>query len=1120
MQINAICNRPAWLRRRYITKTLLVMKLTSIFLLVACLQVSARSWSQTVSFSGKNVSLEKVFASVKKQTGYVFFFNDVALKDATPVSVKVANMPLQEFMETVLKDQPLNFSFQNKTIVISRKAPAAVVTPPAADKVTAVFTGIDIHGVVADEKGLAIAGATVKVKGTKRATITDARGGFDFKGLDEKAVLEISFIGYATKTLPVQKTMYVSLSLAVSKLDQVQVIAFGKTTERLSTGNVTTIQAAELAKSPAPNVIQALEGLVPGLYITQIGSNGSAVYNINLRGLRSISADPLADINAVNTPLIVIDGSPLSTGPTIANLQGLSQALTTQSAPGQSPLFDINPNDIESISVLKDADASALYGSMGANGVILITTKKPKNGKLTGSANLNYGFTQYGHNRKLLNTQQYLTMRREAMANDNITPTAANAYDLLVWDTTRYTDWQKLLLGNRPTVDANVSINGGQANTTYRYSLGYSKNLAGYPGTPNGFVKSTAENRITMSLATSTQSINGRFKISNNISFAKVDITLPSGSLEGMVLLAPDAPALFTPEGKINWADWRITGSSSVANSVGGLLRPYTSETKDLNLNSTLSYQLARGLMASVNGAYATTTSEQVLIASSAASSDPLLAVTRTSSFGYNKNYSFALTASLNYAKTIGRHNLQAMAGANYNDYSNASRTINGSGWLADELQTSMSGASALGGHDAYNQTRVAATYARITYNFDEKYVLNLNGRRDGSSNFGPGNKFGNFGSVGAAWIFTKEKWLQPVTRNNIFSFGKLRGSYGIMGTPVGAPYTYLSTYTNLGLTYQSSSFYIVTRPANPNLKWSQTLKEELALDLGFFNDKLLLNGTMYRSVTSDQVLTSPVSATSGYSMVIINLPATVQNTGTEINVSYRSNPGRKLTWSIAGNIGFNHNKLLSFPNLDKSVYRNSYIVGESLTWRYQYRTTGLDPQTGRYPLFTTGVKSQVETNPKFTGGMQTQVSYKHFTISGNFTFAKQYGHKSLIGAITPGMLNSGLGNQPVQVLNRWQKPGDVTIMPKFSSNGTTGLDYYDAAFDGDVSYFSLKNATLSYGLSEKLLQRTGLSGLSFNIRANDLFVLTPFKGGNPERPFGGIELIRRRVSFGLNISF
>jgi TonB-dependent SusC/RagA subfamily outer membrane receptor len=474
---------PAWLSlpphrgKESGAQFLRIMKLTTIIILAACLHTSAKGVAQqTITFSGKEVSLESVFTAIKKQTNYRFFFNTDMLKNASKVTIDVKNVQIEQVMNMALKDQPLTFTIKGRTIFVMRK----VEEEKKSVQVERTGDPITVSGRVTDENGEPLVGANVKVKGSSNGITTDNQGRFTLSGVDPNASLEVSFVGRETQILSVKgKSVFsVALGQKIGALDETVVIAYGTTTKRFNTGNVSSVKASDIEKQPVQNPLLALQGRVPGIIVTQsTGLPGSGI-TVRIQGQNSIGKG--------NDPLYVIDGVPYSSQLLPTNFGGILGTSGGGVAGGGingNPFSYINPNDIESIDVLKDADATAIYGSRAANGAILITTKKGKAGKTRTDINLKKGWGNVTRKLDLLNSSQYLEMRREAKLNDNAAITATN-YDLNgVWDTSYNTDWQKELIGNTSNYsDVQVNVSGGNATTTFFIGSGYHKETTVFLG--------------------------------------------------------------------------------------------------------------------------------------------------------------------------------------------------------------------------------------------------------------------------------------------------------------------------------------------------------------------------------------------------------------------------------------------------------------------------------------------------------------------------------------------------------------------------------------------------------------------------------------------------------------
>jgi TonB-linked SusC/RagA family outer membrane protein len=797
-------------------------------------------------------------------------------------------------------------------------------------------------------------------------------------------------------------------------------------------------------------------------------------------------------------------------------------------AQGQSPLFSIDPADIESITVLKDADATSIYGSRGALGVILITTKKGKPGKTHLNIHVDEGVNRVTKYWQLLNTPQYLEMRREAFQNDGIAPNVGNAPDLLLWDTTRYTDWQRALYGRSgKVINTQLSLSGGDVHTTYRIGASYTKSTE--ITTASG---SDQQGSISFNLI--NHSLDQRFSVTLSVvySFTQSDmITLP-----GSVTFAPDAPSIYDSAGNLNWAPWDAANGGTGSNPFGVLLQPYTAKTNFLNSNLGFKFQILRGLVFKTSLGYNSAQSNQTQLFP-IASQDPGQQPVGTSQFGNNSNKNWIVEPQINYEIPVGPGKFNVLIGGSLQENTTDGIFINGTGYTSDALLRTISNAPSQSSKDNSGEYRYAAVFARINYNWSEKYLLNLNARRDGSSNYGPGNQFGNFASVGAAWIFTDENWFKK--HLTFLSFGKLRGSYGTTGSDGGIPYGYLTRWSSNGqYNYNGIQPLIPTQQANPNYQWQINRKIEGGIDMGFFQDWVTARISWYRNRTSDQLLSYPTSLVTGFSNVLSNLPALVQNQGWEYTIGGKGVHTKYFSWAPSFNFSMNQNKFVSFPGLASSPYRNNGLIGQPLNGAYVLHYIGVDPQTGQYtyqdrmhtgviiPYYVAPNGGDVyfkKTAPTLATGFGFNFDLKGFNLALFFSLKRQTGINALAQGSSPGQFGVQGGNQPIEVLARWQKPGDITNTGKFSTEGAADPNGYLPVSDlgyTDASYIRLQNLSLAYNLPSAYLKKSGMQSFQLFIHANNIFVITSYKGIDPEtQNFGGLPPTRTVVG-GISVNF
>lgn len=1111
-----------------------IMRL-SLLLLIGFLHISAIAASQKITLKETDAPLKKVLTLIERQSGYLFFYDDHLLDGGVKVTVNLKDVSIEKALEESLKGANLSYKIVEKNVVIKRKdQPLSVVLSYPVEDST-----ITISGTVRDEAGKVLPAATVQVRGLPRGTVSDAQGKYVLKNVPPKATLIISSVGHVTEELAVGKgwVLDVKLKKFAANLDETVVMAYGTTTRRYTTGNISSIKAADIEKQPIQNPLMALQARVPGLVINQQSGYEHGPVMVEIRGRNSVNPMFTSD------PLYIIDGVPLTVldlGATQQRQQGfnaisrgIDQSGMSPSG-GQSPLYNMNPSDIESIEVLKDADATAIYGSRGANGVIIITTKKGKPGKNRFDLDVTQGVQFVTRQWDMLNTPEYLAMRREAFKNNGLTPRAAPgagyAPDLFVWDTTRYTDWQKYVWGNTGQWQrAQAALSGGTSQLSFRVAGGYNRST-------DITTRSGANQTASLSFNISTQSLNQRFRMTliGNYSHSDVNvINVPGGTL--ITALAPHAPAVFDSTGKLNYAGWRASSFPFAQ-----LLQPYNSKTNLLQSNLQLSYNIIRGLDARLSLGYNTTANEQTRFTPIASLDPTSIIVPRgTAVFGSNKINNWIIEPQLEYNGLVfGKGKLTLLAGGTMQSNRTNGVRVTGDGYTDDNLLGSISNAVTVTAVENAGQYKYAGVFARIGMRWNNRYVLNLNGRRDGSSRFGPGNQFGNFGSAGAAWILSEEPWLKKVLPEAV-SFVKLRGSYGITGSDAVRDYQFISQWGNLApnlLPYHGIAPLTPQIQPNPDFHWQVNRKTEVALDLGFFRDRLTLSVAHYRNRTNNQLVAYPTGLYTGFSSVVANLPADVLNTGWEGMLNALVIDNKSFTWKVDFNISANRNKLLAYPNIEQSPYYDTYIIGQPINLRYAFHLIGVDPATGKYqyedydkdgevkdvrgvPPGTRGDDRYVmlDTRPDFIGGLSNQFTYGNWQFMAFMEFNRKLGFNYLNS--TPGTMNN---ISRWQYDNRWQYAGHEAASPALTTISDISYGRYgnSDAYYTDASFIRLRTVALSYSLPQKLARKAKMSRMALNLNAQNLFTITGYKGLDPDvTQFGAMPPLRT-ITAGISCSF
>lgn len=883
---------------------------------------------------------------------------------------------------------------------------------------------------------------------------------------------------------------------AAHELDKVQVIGYGTTTRRLATGNVHSVDFKVIEKQAVTNPLLALQARVPGLLVTQTNGLPGSPINVQIRGRNSIAAN--------NDPLYIVDGVPFTSTP-VQIIGGPHGDGTTNYG---SPMNLVSPTDIESIEILKDADATAIYGSRGANGVILITTKKAKDNKLRVSAEINKGLGQVTKTPQMLNTQQYLQLRRDALQNSGLPVDAVNAPDLVIWDTTKYTNWQDWAIGGTSNITrGNVGLSGGNDQHKFLLNGGFHEESTVLPG-------DTRYKRGNIHLNYDYISKNKKLKFLSN-AFYTVDDNRLSGSLNGILLSIVSTPPnfpVYDEDGKYYWLP-------SQNNPIALLESYYKSKTKNINLHSAVEYAVLKNLKLKTSFGYNRISINELRATPARAQMNFSSSTTGATTFGKKYISTLLIEPQATYTSKILGGNFEFLLG------STIQRNITGGGFkLAngfqrdDELEKIDKGT-------VYFSDSVSILYkyisgfARVTSNWSDKYIVNVNLRRDGSSRFGPGRQFGNFYSIGTAWIFSNEEFIHNALP--CLSFGKIRASYGTTGNDGITDYGFLNTYSPV-LPYGNTPAINPTRPLNTQYKWEINKKLELALEIGLLRNKIFFNATGYYNRSTDQLLSNELPTMTGFPSYLANLPAVVVNKGLELELNTVNFYSERFKWRTGINVTFPKTYLKSFPGLDKSVYANQFVIGQPLDNIMTLLFKGINPNTGEaevYDINNDGTIDPLQSsynnkkgdkvivgqlNPKWYAGIFNSITFKRFEAEIAFQYINQEGYNlhslfSSAGAIK---------NNWAEFLPYWSSSNKNSHNPAPLAVYSPSLNNYalsDRAISNS-SFLRLKTLFVSYKflVKEKTLQLylQGLNLLTFpgnkgydpETSANAILMIPPLK--------------------------
>jgi TonB-linked SusC/RagA family outer membrane protein len=950
-----------------------------------------------------------------------------------------------------------------------------------------------ISGKVIDHNGIPIPGVTVTLKGTSRGTLTNLDGQYSVTA-SENAILVFSFVGYKTVEIPLENHAEINVQLEedISGLGEVKINAgYYHTTKRESTGNISRVTAEEIENQPVISPLQALQGRMAGVEVTSGGANPGAASSIRIRGRNSLRDEG-------NSPLFIIDGVPISSVPAESN--------SLLGSAGIDPLNNLNPSNIKSIEVLKDADATAIYGSRGANGVVLITTKSGNKIGTGIEARIYTGVSTVPRRLELLNTSQYLQVRAQAFENDGVEPTENNAYDLLLWDPDRYTDWQDFLFGGQAkTTNVNLSFTGGSENTSFRLGGSYFKQGTIYPADYN-------YHKITGNFSLNHYSEDRKFNLGTSINYG-LDNNELAGNLSlgaSVFTLPPNAPTIFNPDGSLNWEEWSVAG---IANPLEGYFNDSNTQTNSFIANAYLSYEIIQGLQLKTSLGFTNYFTEESRKLPGRSYNPAENPQNRSSHLNTNRN-SWIIEPQLIYNSTFGKLEGNFILGATLQGENFSRESLQGMGYASESLIGNLAAAvTIINAQSSSTQYRYAALFSRLGFNWDKKYYVNLTGRRDGSSRFGPNNRFSNFGAIGIAWIFTEEQFIKD--HLTFLSFGKLRGSYGSTGNDQIGDYGYLDAYeatTGPGGLYPTSL-------ANPDYSWEVNNKVEAGLELDLLKDRINFSLSWYRNRSSNQLVGYPLPAITGFQTVQANLPATVENRGFEVEFTSHNIRNKHFSWKTSFNLSRQKNELISYPEIEQSSYANVYKVGHPLNIALNYNYTGVDPETGLYTFQDVNEDGRLDVedrinievrNREFFGGIRNDITYKNFNLQFLWEFVKQ-----------PGRLSYFNAGRPSNILASYLSGNNFQI-PTQSYEG--GVAYRNAlnssVFNQDGSFLRLKTVSASYNL-EKLAGKLGLNQCQLFLNGQNLLTLTSYEGLDPESPVGGSFIGNlRTISGGLQLNF
>ncbi len=971
-----------------------------------------------------------------------------------------------------------------------------------------------VKGQVTDKNGDGVIGATVKVKDAQAGTVTDYNGNFSLN-VQKAGTLVVSYIGYLTKEIAFTpgQTLNITIEEDATALDEVVVVGYGVQKKSDVTGSVTSINKDRLSKLPVTNVLQAVQGAAAGVTISQGSSIPGDAPSALVRGRNSI--------NAGTGPYIVVDGIPISKS-------------------GGS-LNDINPGDIESMEILKDASATAIYGTNGANGVILITTKHGKEGKPSVSYNGYIGFENFAHKMDYCNGAQ-ITQRYKDYVAQNPGETMYNDFvknqnEAEAQAAGRETDWLYDMVSQTGIIqDHNVTVNGGAEKIKYFISGDYMSQK----GVLKGFnykrysLRMNIDADVTNYLKIGTNSyIVSHNRDGGRVNFMMAEAMSPYGKVyedDGSYCIYPmyTESLFFNPMRDINQdherRQWNINLNAYAELNFGNIWKPLTGLTYKFNFG----YSFVPKRENYYNGA------EQ---------NDP-------NGYGYIFNaetQSRTVENILTYAKDIQKHHfditlLYASSRKKYHD-----NTATGAKFINDELLWHNLGGGGTQTAKSYTDLyKTVSQMGRLNYSYDSRYLFTFTVRRDGSSVFGADNKYGTFPSIALGWNIANEKFMEKADwLNNL----KLRLSYGKAGNEAIGVYETLAKMSNAALTMDGQSataLYPSSRMGNSGLGWETTKTFNIGIDFGFLNNRINGNIDFYTSTTTDLLLQRNLPKVSGYSNVYMNMGKTA-NKGLEITINSKNIVTKDFTWGTNLVWSWNKNEIKDLYGDEKSDIGNRWFIGEPISVIYDYEMVGIwqkdeiergdhlnwDPQAQPGDVKLRDVNGdgkidpnddktiQGQTTPKWIGGLTNTFTYKNLSLSIFIqTVQGLKRNNSLLGTASDEM---GRRNSPTEI-GYWSESNPSNEFRSLSKTSNR----WGYGFPCDASFTRIKDVTLSYQFPAQIINALRISALTVYASARNLATFTSWKGWDPEaditqRGWGGYENnypMTKSYVFGLNVTF
>lgn len=1042
-----------FLPQHWFLKMLLLMKITAAIILLTALQVTARDGkAQNVTLQMKQAEIPKVFRAIEKQSPYRFLYNYDLPALQKRVDVDVQNVPVISFLNDLLSGSGLNYRIMNSKLIVIVSSATEIIAE-----------GKKISGTIVSETGEPLRGVSVLIKGSNFGTVTDAKGYFELE-VPENSVLIFSYVGYETQEITAGNaaTLKVILKTADRQLEQVIVVGYGTQRKKDLTGAVAVIGSKDLENRPNTQFGYAIEGKAAGVQIIRSSGQPQAGFSIRVRGTSSITSG--------SDPVYIVDGVP---------------TYNTN---------EINPADIESITILKDASSAAIYGSSGANGVVLITTKRGKNQKLKIGFNTSLSLSGVWKKMDMLNGSQFKELAIEMGESTDWNKYNAN------------TNWQDEIFRNALTQNYQMSATGGTKKTSYYFSgsLINQNGLVINNNLKRGTLKANIDQQLTKFLKLGTSLSYDTWKdidVSENNRngvITRLYTTIPNIGIRDL-----GNPAMYARSPFINDLENPVSTVYQPEhlfknNRYHGNVYAEAEVIKGLKLKSLFGFEKSDG----------TYTSFQDSVQTRYGKSLGGLAVENS----YNYKY-WVSENTANYITKVKENSIAGLAGfiVSRETTDNLYKSSHDFSTAKNGDQSVASGAVQSIPSPYFVQKSHLSFIGRLNYSYKDKYFVTSNFRADGSGQFSPQHRWGYFPSFSTGWRISKENFFQSIKSVNEL---KLRAGWGIVGNDRANPYAWyglvdtMSRYLIGGIGHTA---FIPSTLENKDLKWEKTSQLDIGLDFAFLNNRLSFTIDYYHKKTTDMLLEVPQPTSTGFSIALQNA-GSLENKGFEFQVSSKNIVHTNFKWNTDFNISFNRNKVLSIVGntIPSGTINpagddfNTAIVqeGKPLGSFYGKISQGVDPASGNIKFLQTKDETADSigiignANPKYIFGLTNSFAYKNFTLDIFFQGVQGNQVFNATRILTESMALAM--NQSSSVLGRWKKPGDVTDIPK-SSPGDWANSNPSTRYVEKGSYIRLKALTLGYNLPQSLLSKLKMSRLLVYFTAENLLTFTNYSGFDPE---------------------